>query len=1740
MAGPWEQYQQQETGPWTKYQAPSKQAEPAPLPKEDTWAKVGSYIPEAATTPLSWLQKHYVQPMERWVQTAGDIGAETYPRMLRNAAPESGILGPQRPEAKGIAAGIGRAAGSMVADPRNWPLMGSSMARPLLRQAMTLGFTAQLGHGAITGAKDLHDNWDKYSPQERAEKATTTGVDVIFAAGSAAHMMGEPQAAPHDIAIELAKRDLRAGTPADHTPQSEAAIQRAAEEKVATQEAIANAPKDIAKRVAQGAIRTAQKLPAAVSGTPPSQSTGSDLKAKIAQLRADIEAAETRAMTPAERVQEIAKKSEGTFFGPQAARDLPGAEDKSKYPAQAGKGVEVPGVVDAKEAAKQAAKPVELPKAPEARTEPPPTKQPIQSKSYSGWQLVEGRKPEKAKASMPTWEKPAGLDITGPEAVAAAEARAALVEAQRKTISEAESKRGGPALPAVQKLESGSDYGSTERPKVGRQVTPPETSQPASKPVPTTEAPAKGGEPVRSAEKAPLSEPRSLRGDLGERPPVAKVLNPLERLAIQRERIQKYVEEHPGVSKQHAATIVAEQMRKEQGSLGGGEPRDPEGRRADREAKINEWINTIKDPKAKQGDLENAYKMLRAYGLEPDEIIQRAAGETKGFAKTGKDIETHDDFYNAIGKGRPERGPIRDVLKAKGWTNPSRITRGGLEGSEKWVGPDGHTLWLDFDHEGLLSNSKFTKPEGMKHVPPPRDPNKPQYGSLEDMWNLEVHLDGAIGEFKDHLQDRLDKHIHAWFDAHPGATAEDLQRQFKEYQETHPAPKKEGLYPKGSSLEGFEDRGDRLPEPSKEALEERIGSQAEIRSDIDAWAKEQEAIITRRPTAEEHLGLTSWAEGKRVGAEDVTGVKNPTTEWLEQQAALKDPRKAEREDERGSLSFKRISAAAKAAANPVTRLADALDRLASFIEHPRLSDTEAATEQTARNIMRKAFAEKDRSHAEVMKALEDHIERHDNPVNERQNFIDFMDAAESGAQNLSASARQAYIAGGGVVIPPADQAIATVLRDMFDERWDKIKAAKGLEGDGIENYMSHMWERPNKAFKALNGVLTGRKPLEGPAKFMKTRFYQYASMGVDKGLVPVSWNPIRLQLQSLFDMDRFIMAHEIKNEFKDAGLAKWVNLKDYKNVPPGWARLNDKIFQPRPLEGGSLNEYGVYYAPTEVARIFNRYLEPGLGGNPVFKSFRNYGNRLNMISLGISGYHGTMITLVSATSDLALGLQKVANYGDYSGGIKDMLRGTVGTFIVRSAARDYKLGRAIQAEALEPTGNPMLQKYVDAITKGGGGFQQDSFYTNSLSNRKGFVNWLKLGVTGHPFQMIDKAIRTLSSPIMEKYVPRVKLGAAAHMMEAKLAALDKAGVTDPNAIATELGKIWDSIDNRAGQMRYNNLFWNNMAKDLAFVSVRAVGWDLGSIREYAGGATIDAPRQIANMLRGNRPELTHRLAFTIATPLTVGLVGGMLHLIMTGKVPQKTEDYFYPGPDGAKVSFPSYMKDYFAFKEHPLKTAVNKLHPTLGQMVDFYHNSDFYGTEIYHPGDDKFKKGWDILKWYSKSYIPLSFKGIATRIERGESVGSAVSGYAGFMPAPSSVGQTRAESLAYDLATREWKQGPRTSAAAERFHLVQKFEHQVGLGQWNDQSQAEMIQAWKDRRIQDSDIATIFSNYNTPKLQREFKKLELPDALAVMREANPDERVQLKPFLLQKYGTLERYPLDQQQAYDREIRAFLQ
>ena len=103
----------------------------------------------------------------------------------------------EHPVAMGIAGGVGGMAGSMVADPRQWPLLfvPGEIAGPVIGKLISGAFAANMAKGTIEGAKQLGAEWDNISPEERAERITQLGLSSALAGIVGVHATGgEPGA----------------------------------------------------------------------------------------------------------------------------------------------------------------------------------------------------------------------------------------------------------------------------------------------------------------------------------------------------------------------------------------------------------------------------------------------------------------------------------------------------------------------------------------------------------------------------------------------------------------------------------------------------------------------------------------------------------------------------------------------------------------------------------------------------------------------------------------------------------------------------------------------------------------------------------------------------------------------------------------------------------------------------------------------------------------------------------------------------------------------------------------------------------------------------------------------------------------------------------------------------------------------------------------------------------------------------------------------------------------------------------------------------------------------------------------------------------------------------------------------------------------------------------------------------------------------------------------------------------
>lgn len=599
--------------------------------------------------------------------------------------------------------------------------------------------------------------------------------------------------------------------------------------------------------------------------------------------------------------------------------------------------------------------------------------------------------------------------------------------------------------------------------------------------------------------------------------------------------------------------------------------------------------------------------------------------------------------------------------------------------------------------------------------------------------------------------------------------------------------------------------------------------------------------------------------------------------------------------------------------------------------------------------------------------------------------VDFTDRMEAGRRQAT----------------PELQRVADTLRSSLDEWAGRVQSlGRGYLANAIENYMGHIWGNYREWSQGLPGNRTqaqmqgqaiagnvSKQPLRGSGAFLKQRKFPTQLEGINAGLVPVTYNPVKLQLIKIHEMQRFYHGTKLADQIKQQNLARWVRDSDMRNAQSeGLVALDDRIFQPKLYGVSPIGpvEPGKWMSPEPLARIFNRYMSEGLHGqSSIYDSIRFANNGLNSMQLAWPGFHTAFVTYDTMVSKAALALEN-AFRGEFGHSLKNIAG--IPTAVFTSTYKGSQFSKAW----LDPAGaSPEMQKMVDAFKAGGFRFNMPDFWQSSASGpffrhltdlkhplspfysiRQMWADQptMTQKVLMTPVNIVRRAIDTMIHPVMGELVPRAKAG-----VFYDLAAdwLRRNPTATPEELSAEMTKIQDSVDNRLGQLNYDNLFWNKVAKDLAFIMTRSVGWNLGTFREL-GGAVVDAVT-----MKG----LTHRLSYALMLPAITAIVGAITTKIATKQDPEGL-DYFYPrtgsqdeqGND-VRVSIPGYLKDAIGFWHEPGQTVLNKTSPLMNVAGSLYKNRDYYGGSIYDAQHDE-----SMAKAYADyllgQYIPFSVQSV--------------------------------------------------------------------------------------------------------------------------------------------------------------------
>lgn len=746
-------------------------------------------------------------------------------------------------------------------------------------------------------------------------------------------------------------------------------------------------------------------------------------------------------------------------------------------------------------------------------------------------------------------------------------------------------------------------------------------------------------------------------------------------------------------------------------------------------------------------------------------------------------------------------------------------------------------------------------------------------------------------------------------------------------------------------------------------------------------------------------------------------------------------------------------------------------------------------------------------------------------------------------------------------ITPEMQQLSRIIRTTLDKNWAEVVALGGA-ATVKENYFPHYWD-----FKDPSQVsrISARNPMAGTQRFKLKQSIATFEEGLNRGLKPLSYNPIDHFLWKMQETNKFIAGKTIMNEMIARGDVRFWRTKEKNAIPPGWEKLEDPIAKVGFFDKKKKHyvEKGFYIAPTDIARLFHNYLKPGFFGQGyhLYDALRYGNNLMNFAQLGLSGFHFMFTAIDSLSSSVSLGVDLMLA-GAVKEGVGHAVKGVMPWRPIQSFVQGKRLRKALYS--IDPV-NAAHIEFFRELEEAGGGVHLEKYYDlgEIAAMKKAFEQkkWLK-GSTKIPIA----AIELVGRGIMNHWVPNLKLALAYDMFKGQQVIWAKKGI-QPTLTQRRLayGTIWDSIDNRVGQLRYDNLGIKRSYKDAGMLFYRALGWNIGSIREFAGGTLIDIPKagkaiydkvvnQKAPDWAAGERYFGQRLTYT-ATLLALVIPAYTLALecLLTGRNPfdvVEDEDHQWwhakngrTNPDGSPqyVSLASYAKDvasYFggsvptSFKDlmrvpgAMLKTTGHKMSPILHLGFTTIENRRYDGeimfdwSKIDSPTTLLGEAGKFGRRAFVDNFTPFSYRNIQMQLEKqggfdsfsdmfvDGNAGTSLMTFLGVVPSPLYAIRTVAENKAAEYAQRVLPKGPFDPETIEKRKKKTKF-----IRAWQRQDKEQMDKIIAEGTFTRSQLKNALKRSIKPRLISDVLSMEIHNMKEVLRWATIEEAKELMPHI---------------------------
>jgi hypothetical protein len=421
----------------------------------------------------------------------------------------------------------------------------------------------------------------------------------------------------------------------------------------------------------------------------------------------------------------------------------------------------------------------------------------------------------------------------------------------------------------------------------------------------------------------------------------------------------------------------------------------------------------------------------------------------------------------------------------------------------------------------------------------------------------------------------------------------------------------------------------------------------------------------------------------------------------------------------------------------------------------------------------------------------------------------------------------------------------------------------------------------------------------------------------------------------------------------------------------------------------------------------------------------------------------------------------------------------------------------------------------------------EAYRINSINTFK--ENWNSKNYIGAAMRSIPGLGQWMMKPLFETYIPALKR--AQFLKEFNFRQIDQAeALASGRMTKAQLARdVWKSVENRFGEMNFDNLWWNRTFKFGLQMMIRSVTWKLGNIREYGKAVTGQSGEILSALKEGRMPKLTQEAAWMWGLFSLTAAMAGITQYAFTGKHPENWKDLIYPQIDnqGGRLSLPTYARDFFSATHSPFKYISSSMAGWFGRFQDVIANKDFYGVQVHDPNENIINQRVDDLIHLVP--LPFSIQSLQRMRAEGETPSRQMAGFLGATKAPYWVERTDAEQKASELKAAHLPMGGRSPADFARGQLIKNYAKRYQEAVLKSEPTADiMTDMHKDissGKLRMQDLITFRQRITKEPLVDSVAHLPFKDVLEVYRVASADEKKKLLPILNRKFAGI-RSPED--------------